>query len=98
MKLTLDEASDAFDLILEYGLHHREADESYRYDFIIRFTASAPAEHFYRDIKDRQVFVYSDSGITEPSITVSPGYTPSPAEEESFKKLNSELARLIATL
>lgn len=98
MKLTQSQAETVFDLILTYGLHHREADESYRRDFVMRFTEYLPMEHVYRDIESRAVFIYSDSGLTSPAINVYPNYTPNAEEKESFYVLNKMLDDFIADI
>lgn len=98
MKLTKEQAEEVFDLILTHGLHHREADDSYRRDFVMLFTVSLPMAYVYRDINSRPVDIYSDSGLTEPSIGVFPRYTPNAEEKSAFDQLNKILERFLENI
>ncbi|MBC9705268.1 MAG: hypothetical protein H9W81_09910 [Enterococcus sp.] len=98
MKLTPSQAGEVFDLILENGFHHREADAAYRRDFVVRFGSFVPMEHWYRDIKDRPVRVISDMGGLEQSINVYPDYSPSPTEQMAFHELNLKLDKFLENI
>lgn len=94
MRLSSEQAVEVFDLLLSHGLHHREADESYRRDFVLRFADFSPMEHWYRDVNSRPVRLFSDTGL-EPSIAAYPDYAPNSEEKESFKELNVKIEEVL---